>query len=198
MLKRWFRSLTTGQRGITGLETAIILIAFVMVASVFSYVVLTAGLFSAQKAKEAVHSGLEEVRSTLELKGDVILKMEEGFGTELMLTLGMAGSEPVDLTDTTEDKNVVVITYTDDFQNIPSLDWTITKLNTSKPDSMLDPGELFLVTVDLSAVNDGADGDAQKLGAYHKFTVEVKPPKGAVLTIERTVPARVSQLVNLH
>jgi hypothetical protein len=39
------------EEGITGLETAIILRAFVMVASVFSYVVLSAGLYSAQKVK---------------------------------------------------------------------------------------------------------------------------------------------------
>jgi archaeal flagellin FlaB len=36
------------QRGITGLETAIILIAFVVVASVFAYTVLSAGIFSAE------------------------------------------------------------------------------------------------------------------------------------------------------
>ena len=35
------------QRGITGLETAIILIAFVVVASVFAYTVLSAGVLSA-------------------------------------------------------------------------------------------------------------------------------------------------------
>ena len=39
--------LTRNQRGITGLETAIILIAFVVVASVFAYTVLSAGIFSA-------------------------------------------------------------------------------------------------------------------------------------------------------
>ncbi|HUV53535.1 MAG TPA: archaellin/type IV pilin N-terminal domain-containing protein, partial [Dehalococcoidia bacterium] len=38
------------ERGITGLETAIILIAFVVVASVFAYTVLSAGIFSSQKA----------------------------------------------------------------------------------------------------------------------------------------------------
>ena len=48
-----FQKFGTNQKGITGLETAIILIAFVMVASVLSYVVLSAGLFSSQKAKEA-------------------------------------------------------------------------------------------------------------------------------------------------
>ena len=34
----------------TGLEAAIVLIAFVVVASVFSYVVLGAGFFTTQKA----------------------------------------------------------------------------------------------------------------------------------------------------
>ena len=37
------------QRGMTGLETAIILIAFVTVAAVFGYAVLSAGLFSAER-----------------------------------------------------------------------------------------------------------------------------------------------------
>jgi len=64
-LTRLFRSLHKREEGITGLETAIILIAFVVVASVFAYTVLSAGIFSSEKGKEAVHSGLEEARSTL-------------------------------------------------------------------------------------------------------------------------------------
>ena len=73
-MHRLGRRLKRNQQGITGLETAIILIAFIIVASVFAYVVLSAGLFSAQKAKEAVHAGLEETRSTVELKGNVLGK----------------------------------------------------------------------------------------------------------------------------
>ena len=37
--------------GFTGLEAAIVLIAFVVVAAVFSYVVLGAGFFTTQKAQ---------------------------------------------------------------------------------------------------------------------------------------------------
>ena len=54
MTRRLVRRIEKEQQGITGIETAIILIAFVIVASVFSYVVLSAGLFSTQKAKEVV------------------------------------------------------------------------------------------------------------------------------------------------
>ena len=39
------------EKGITGLETAIILIAFVVVAAVFAYTALSAGLFATQKSQ---------------------------------------------------------------------------------------------------------------------------------------------------
>ena len=57
-------NLGTDQRGITGLETAIVLIAFVVVASVFAFAVLSTGLLSSEKSKETVLGGLEETSST--------------------------------------------------------------------------------------------------------------------------------------
>ena len=48
------------ERGITGLETAIVLIAFVVVASVFAFTVLTTGLFGTSNAKDSVESGNRE------------------------------------------------------------------------------------------------------------------------------------------
>jgi flagellin FlaB len=68
MYRKYFKH----EKGITGLETAIILIAFVVVAAVFAYTALSAGLFSTQKSQEAVYSGLKEAQSTLELRGGVI------------------------------------------------------------------------------------------------------------------------------
>jgi hypothetical protein len=44
------------QTGVTGLETAIILIAFVVVASVFAFTVLSTGIFSAERGKETVRT----------------------------------------------------------------------------------------------------------------------------------------------
>ena len=48
------------QRGITGLETAIVLIAFVVVASVFAFSVISTGLFISEKAAESASAGLGE------------------------------------------------------------------------------------------------------------------------------------------
>ena len=67
-LKRLIRA----ERGITGLETAIILIAFVVVAAVFAYTVISAGMFATQKSQESVHSGLKEAQGGVELKGATI------------------------------------------------------------------------------------------------------------------------------
>ena len=66
------RSVLRGQQGVTGLETAIILIAFVVVASVFAFTVLSTGIFSAERGKETIHAGLRGARSSLELKGSVV------------------------------------------------------------------------------------------------------------------------------
>jgi flagellin FlaB len=191
------------QRGITGIETAIILIAFVIVASVFAYVVLSAGLFSTQKAKEAIHAGLEEAKSTIEVKGNIYGKMEDSVLQEVYFTVATTtGGDIIDFTPPSENisaniTNLVVISYTDAYQIFPTVNWTLTKLNTNGEDNLLDKNELFMITVDLTCVSENAT-DEQIPGPYHNFSLEVKPPVGAVLVLERTIPARVDQIVNLY
>ena len=71
MIRRLVR-MHRDQKGITGLETAIILIAFVVVAAVFAYTALSSGLFASEKSKQAINAGINETQSTLEIKGDVV------------------------------------------------------------------------------------------------------------------------------
>jgi flagellin FlaB len=66
------RSLRRDKRGFTGLEAAIVLTAFIVVAAVFSYMVLGAGFFSTEKAKSVIHTGVEKATSSAEVTGDVI------------------------------------------------------------------------------------------------------------------------------
>jgi flagellin-like protein len=70
---RWRRrAVLRSQHGITGLETAIILIAFVIVASVFSFTILSVGVFSSERSKEAIIGGLEDSQNTLAPKGGIV------------------------------------------------------------------------------------------------------------------------------
>lgn len=64
--------LAKGEAGVTGLETAIILIAFVVVASVFAFTVLSTGLFSAERGEDVVHSGLRQARGGVQLQGAIV------------------------------------------------------------------------------------------------------------------------------
>jgi flagellin FlaB len=189
---RLLRKIRKRQEGITGLETAIILIAFVIVASVFAYVVLSAGLFSSQKAKEAVNAGLQSTMSTLEVKGNIIAKMVGGVVTNIYFCVGIpAAGYPVDFNPSSENISPLIISYSDADNMIPTLNWTIEKLSTINDDNLLDSNELFQVDVTIPTGN-------VSIGAYHSFSLEVKPADGPVLPIERTIPGRISQYVNLY
>ena len=72
-LKRSIRSFWKDEQGITGLETAIILIAFVVVAAVFAFAILNAGLGATSNAEDAISTAQTETQSTLAPRGDVVL-----------------------------------------------------------------------------------------------------------------------------
>jgi len=204
MLKGLNRDLRRDERGITGLETAIILIAFVVVASVFAYTVLSAGIFSSQKGQEAVYSGLAETRATMEIKGDVYAY---GNGTAGNLTVYAASftltnamkGQAIDLTPNTAGNNthVTIISYTDNNQHISDLPWTIRFIGKNNGDTLLEQDEQAVITVNLETVANGGLLTVSP-GTYSTFTIEVKPVIGASLIINRTLPASIYAVMNLN
>src|SRR3972149_723020 len=134
-LTRLFGSLHKREEGITGLETAIILIAFVIVASVFAFVVLSTGLFSAERGKETVFAGLEKARGNLEVRGALTVIDENTDGTidsadDVIFHAALAaGGFPISL-DPAAYINTVVINWIDAQDRIPdttySVDWILT------------------------------------------------------------------------
>jgi len=170
-----------GKRGITGLETAIILIAFVTVASVLGYSVLSAGIFSAEKGKSAVYQGLSQAQASMQVKGSLYATTVAGAVDNVTFTLAsVLNDESVDMTDTTGD-NTMVINYTDSTgATATNLDWTAAQVGGGNSDTMLDPNEQFLITVDVSAA-------AASLAVYDSFTLQLIPAKGAAITLERSL-----------
>ena len=217
MLKRFLNH----EKGITGLETAIMLIAFVVVAAVFAYTALSAGLFSTQKSQEAVYSGLKEARSTLELRGPVIATANNtgATGTIKQITFTVAnvlGGEAIDFTEPTASAgndgraltgtsatNKVVLNYIDQNQKVTNLYWTVSKLGKDNGDNLLETNEKFQIIVGNSA--NGTSGgnlidalSGNYLGINTTFNLEVVTPVGAVLAIERTTPAYIDTIMNLR
>ena len=108
------RPLVQDQRGVTRLETAITLIAFVVVASVFAFTVLSTGIFYAERGKETIHAGLSQARSSIELKG---LLVSNG---SPHITLSTSDSAWTDVTSTT-----ATLVQTDKKEGIGSTDVVI-------------------------------------------------------------------------
>ena len=59
-------------RGVIGVESAIVMIAFVIVAAALAFVVLNMGFATSQKAKTSIISSLAEASSSMQVAGKVI------------------------------------------------------------------------------------------------------------------------------
>jgi len=221
-------------RGIIGIESAIVLIAFVIVAAALAFVVLNMGFTTTQKAKTTIVSTLAEAGSSLEIEGKVIGSSYQpggGVSSSLNVTsfpIKIAGSgDSVNLTPTLTAIKYLsnTITYDDIYAGT---------LNTQVP-----PTYAQLETAVQAAENAGfitsnpyADGtwpvsttaflywtvqantnDILEAGEHANLAivfaasdrpqeldtirVEIIPPSGASLTVERQIPNITTEVVDL-
>ncbi len=201
-MSRFIRALTSAHKreeGITGLETAIILIAFVIVASVFAFVVLSTGLFSAERGKETVFAGLEKARGNLEVRGAVTGSDTDASGTvdQFVFNLGLAAGGTPQLIDPAADLNTLAVNYIDSDERAPAITWTATWIAAdggaaTPTNNLLEQGELVEITVDLA-------GQATTEPVENAtVTMEVVPPSGGTLLITRTMPPEIQAVMDLH
>jgi len=105
-------------RGVIGIESAIVLIAFVIVAAALAFVVLNMGFATTQKAKTTIVSTLAEAGSSLEVSGKVIASAQVAAGklnvTGIPIKIA-AGGESVNLANTTAAVKYLsnIVTYDD-------------------------------------------------------------------------------------
>lgn len=154
-----------GERGITGLETAIVLIAFVVVASVFSFTILSAGVFASEANKQTIFAGLRETRTRIRQNGSTFAFAARVGTTDTVYKLvftvsnSLAG-EPVDLTppyDADEsgidpdfvpsNTSATVISYADENQRLPDVPWSIIFIGNHNGDTLLEDGEKAEMTI---------------------------------------------------
>jgi archaeal flagellin FlaB len=178
------KSMKPNDEGFTGLEAAIVLIAFVVVAAVFSYVVLGAGFFTTQKAQETVHTGVQQTTSAVEPSGPVTIRAKDSTSVDnisfyLQLAAGGSGVDmgKVIYTVSTKDK---IQTFTNNEVNYT---WVKLATNTGQNahSGLLEPRDMVFIDINPAF-------DSTAMTANTKFIVEVKPPIGAALPIARTIP----------
>lgn len=182
------KNLRKNDAAFTGLEAAIVLIAFVVVAAVFSYVMLGAGFFTSQKAKETVHTGIDQATSSVQLVGDVVGVGANNKLTAINVTLGLtAGNNPVDI-------NKLIVSFkssTNYNQSIfdPTQSSQYTWVGTNNGNNLLEQFEKVQLNLPL-------DTNAQ-VGPNTQITLQIEPATGAILPITVTTPPAIQPVMTL-
>jgi len=190
------------KKGIVGIEAAIVLIAFVIVAAALAFVVINMGMYTTQKSKEVMGQALNEATTALEVDGTVLAYVDNNSKVKaIYIPLKVSpGQLAVDFNNTKID--IVLKIPSGAFSKInrgndpnsTTLSGTVNLTNlippaTTEPnatvyiiqgdsDTVLEVGEKFMVVI---AIPSG-------LTQYQSFTVEIRPLQGAPLVIERSIP----------
>lgn len=149
----------------SGLEAAIVLIAFVVVAAVFSYVMLGAGFFATQKSQEVTYSGIKQSTSNIVLDGQVYGDKTTIEKLTFYLSIPEGGQA----------------------QNTAQIDFLYTKQGSkvetvsSGLNGLLQPGDRTKIELDLNNITIKGPGPGQT------FTLEIKPKVGASSLIQKTL-----------
>jgi len=199
--KKLFKS----KKGIVGVEAAIVLIAFLIIAAALSYVVINMGFYTTQKTKETMQTGLDESLTALQLDGVVTARTNDSSNKILYILVPVklsAGRGAVDLSN----NSVVVSVYLpnatlmniyqganpgtknvtwDELINTLKLDDNQAKfaIYNDDGDTVLESNEKAFLLIRLNATK-----SEYMLGEYETVKIEVRTAKGAALTIVRTAP----------
>jgi flagellin FlaB len=201
LLKKLFKN----KRGIVGVEAAIVLIAFLIIAAALSYVVINMGFYTTQKTKETMQEGLDESLTALQLDGVVTAKTDSTKARILYILIPVklsAGRGAVDLGKTSVVVSVYLPTatlmniYQGAKPNATDVTWDtlISTLNlqdnqakfaiyNDNNNTVLESNEKAFLLVHLNATTDSG-----MLGEYETIKIEVRAAKGAALTVVRTAP----------
>ena len=202
--------------GFTGLEAAIVLIAFVVVAAVFSYVVLGAGFFTTQKAQQVIYTSVDQASSSVEIMGDVYginFTSSPAAYTYIRFTVGLtSGGSPVDFSQTTmafSSQNYDGVEY---LENIypgtapytDPADLTESNINTAVGTA----GKWGVLLVNNGNANDLLLENQEQFVIYahpthgvvanEKFNLEISPAVGTSYVVARKAPARIAQVDALY
>jgi flagellin FlaB len=197
-MKKRFSIFRKNDRAFTGLESAIVLTAFVVVAAVFSYVVLGAGFTTSDTAKKTIDEGIKQTTSSVELAGDVIAKGDGETPTtvdQIIVTLQLtAGQSPVDIGENSA-AGMMVVSYADNSTYVQSTEWEKVFVGNNNGDSVLEQHEK--VQLNITIPGDSMLKGTKDQAANREFRIEIKPKVGAIVPVTRVTPAQIDKVMVL-
>ncbi len=194
------------KKGMIGIEAAIILIAFVIVATAFGYMVINMGMTATQKGKESIEVGLREASSPLVIDGTILLRESNQEVDAIIIPLKVVGVDYVPM-----GANRTVVSVKMNKTAYPNVYLGVDKNNDpakKKFDDLVDVLSEYTSDLDIRAMlfleeNNGDDAfdffekgylviwiDTNDVNVTSRAEVliEIRPEKSAPLTIEFVVP----------
>ena len=95
------------------------------------------------------------------------------------------------LSDETGATHTMIISYIDSGQRIDDIAWSKTEVGKGDGDDLLEPGEKMQITINISQLS-------TKVVADTNWTIEIKPDRGSAMTIERTMPSAIDDVMYLN
>lgn len=189
-LVRIFAGLGREQRGITGIELAVILLALVGVASLFAIPDLTTKIRGADRSTTtASQETIEDSFASLVLLGGVVgFSTPDGDSLEKVVFRVSTGGRSIRVVDISV--SGATISYLDEYRafNVPTGDWSSVWRRGNGP--FLDQGEIVEITVFLNKLY-------PPLGKNTDFSIRLHPTQGEVLMIRRSTPSRLKGIMEL-
>ena len=183
--------------GFTGLEGAIILIAFVIVATVFSFIILGTSFFATDTAQKVIYTGVDQSTSSLMLIGDVYgYRAPDGNGLDMLrftVKASAGGGRAVDLSSSTltyvSSDYIIALqpnnTLVSEMPPLPGK-WTIYDISSAWDASTVQFNKQVTIMLRLPEANVALPGN--------RITVTLIPPFGAAVSIIRTVPGKIDDV----
>ena len=166
------------ERGTTGPQIMLLLVAPAIGASVLAAAVIGTGRSGSDHFRQIANAGLRDVTSGLQLNGPFYARTDGYVVTELLLQLTtLPGGSPVDMGPETGP----LASYVSGSHVTNSLPYDVEWIR-GDGDSLLEDGELVRVTVHVA--DEAASGEG--------FVVELRPPGGLAATAK--LPPRQGQL----
>jgi len=167
----------------TGIEAAIIFIAFIVVASVFTYIMLGTGFFTTQVSQKVVNAEVQGAATKVLVIGDIYgLAANTSLGIDTVqfgVTIS-SGKTPFDLRGSqmilSTEGLLEALKYTSGPAN-PG-EWNISAAGSGNNNGVLTENQIWRIYARPSGV----------IRAGTQFTLEVKPTGGVSFSIRRTVP----------
>lgn len=174
------RSFALDDRAFTGLEAAMVFIAFIVVASVFTYVALGAGFFTTQRTEQTGFSAVQQVGSVVQIVEPIMVQTSASGDSIRYIIIMVRVPQHAEI-----DVEQIVVTVS-----------TAEAMQTYKGASLWhpigndrQPPIFWTMQIPLNQADDPAISDDLVISKNQKFLIEMKSTDAVPCTIERRAPA---------